>query len=151
MASRFGSDLKGRTFAIWGLAFKPDTDDVREASSLATMELLLKAGAKVKAFDPIAVENTRKNIMPKWLQEKQLAFCDDQYEVLDAADAVLLITEWKQFRNPDFGVMKHRLRSPVIFDGRNQYDPDELAALGFEYYGIGRGGLARRPGIEAKH
>jgi UDPglucose 6-dehydrogenase len=142
VVARFGSDLKGRTFAVWGLSFKPDTDDVREASSLTTIELLLDAGARVKAFDPIAVENARKALNPGWTESRQLAFCNDQYEALDATDALLLITEWKQFRNPDFALMKRKLRNPVIFDGRNQYHPDEMSDLGFEYYGIGRGAVA---------
>jgi UDPglucose 6-dehydrogenase len=139
VVARFGSNLKGRTFAVWGLAFKPETDDIREASSLTMLELLLRAGAKVRAFDPIATDNVRKAVPAGWLEKRQLSFCENQYDVLDAADAVLLITEWKQFRNPDFGAMKQKLRTPVIFDGRNQYDPQELAQLGFEYYGIGRG------------
>jgi UDPglucose 6-dehydrogenase len=139
VVARFGADLKGRTFAIWGLAFKPDTDDVREASSLTTIELLLKAGAKVRTYDPIAVDNVRKLVPAAWTESRQLTFCSDAYEALDGADAMLLVTEWKQFRNPDFERIMHKLRSPVIFDGRNQYDPAEVAALGFEYYGIGRG------------
>lgn len=139
VALRFGSDLRSRTFAVWGLSFKPDTDDIREASSLATMELLLKAGAKVRAYDPIAVENVRKAVSPEWIESRQLSFCGDPYEALDGADAVLLITEWRQFRNPDFDLMKRRLKSPIIFDGRNQYDPADVTELGFEYYGIGRG------------
>jgi len=139
VVSRFGADLKGRTFALWGLSFKPDTDDVREASSLTTIELLIAAGAKVKAYDPIAAENARKAIGPVTGDSRQLAFCDNQYDTLDAADALLLVTEWKQFRNPDFQIIKQKLRTPVIFDGRNQYHPDELASLGFEYFGIGRG------------
>jgi UDPglucose 6-dehydrogenase len=112
---------------------------VREASSLTTIELLLAAGAKVKAFDPIAAENARKAIPGTWIENRQLSFCDEQYEVTDAADALLLITEWKQFRNPDFGLLKQKLRTPVVFDGRNQYQPEEMTALGFEYFGIGRG------------
>jgi UDPglucose 6-dehydrogenase len=140
--SRFGNDLKGRMFAIWGLSFKPETDDVREASSLTTIELLLNAGARVRAFDPIAAENARKALSSS-IVEKQLVFSEDQYDTLDGADALLLITEWKQFRNPDFALMKTKLRSPIIFDGRNQYRPDEMAELGVEYYGIGRGRTAR--------
>ena len=137
--ARFGGDLKGRTFAVWGLAFKPETDDVREAPALTTIELLLEAGARVKAFDPIAADNARKVLASTWVESRQLSFCRDQYEALDGADALLLLTEWKQFRNPDFRIVKSRLRAPVIIDGRNQYQPDEIAELGFEYYGIGRG------------
>jgi UDPglucose 6-dehydrogenase len=142
VVARFGNDLKGRTFAVWGLSFKPDTDDVREASSLTTIELLLEAGAKIKAFDPIAGENARKALAPGWTESRQLTFCNDQYDAIDSTDALLLITEWKQFRNPDFGVIKRKLRNPVIFDGRNQYHPDEMLDLGFEYYGIGRGAVS---------
>ena len=139
VVARYGANLKDKTFAVWGLAFKPETDDIREASSLTTIELLLSAGAKVRAYDPIATDNVRKAISPEWIEKRQLSFSDDQYEALEGADALLLITEWKQFRNPDFDVMKRKLRAPVIFDGRNQYQPQDLAAIGFTYYGIGRG------------
>jgi len=138
IVARFGTDLKTHTFAVWGLSFKPDTDDVREASSLTTIQLLLRAGAKVRAYDPIATENFRK-AMASAAADRQLVFCEDQYEVLDGADGLLLITEWKQFRHPNFDLIKRKLRSAVIFDGRNQYDPVELASSGFEYFGIGRG------------
>ena len=135
VVARYGSDLKGKTFAVWGLAFKPNTDDIREASALTILELLLQAGAKVRAYDPIATDNVRK-AMP---ESRLLSFPDEQYQALEGADALLLVTEWKQFRNPDFELMKRKLLAPVIFDGRNQYHPPDLAALGFEYYGIGRG------------
>src|SRR5688572_26970970 len=144
VTERFGADLKSRVFAIWGLAFKPDTDDIREASSLETMRLLLEAGARVKAYDPIAIDNVRNTIPREWVESGRLAFCDEPYAALDGADALLLITEWRQFRNPDFRQMKDRLKSPIVFDGRNQYDPGELSQLGFEYYGIGRGLTPRR-------
>jgi UDPglucose 6-dehydrogenase len=137
--ARLGSDLSGRTFAMWGLSFKPDTDDIREASSLSAIEALLGANAKIRAYDPIAVENVRKSMPAAALEKGQIVFCSEQYEALDGADALLLVTEWKQFRNPDFDRIKRRLRTPMIFDGRNQYDPKDLAEQGFEYYGIGRG------------
>jgi UDPglucose 6-dehydrogenase len=105
--------------------------------------LLLRAGAKVRAYDPIAVDNFRKLIASD-AEDRQLAFCTDQYETLEGADGLLLVTEWKQFRHPDFEVIKRKLRRPVVFDGRNQYDPSELVALGFEYYGIGRGARPTR-------
>ncbi|MDB5927948.1 MAG: ugd [Betaproteobacteria bacterium] len=143
IVARFGDDLKARTFAVWGLSFKPDTDDVREASSLTTIQLLLGAGAKVRAYDPIATDNFRKLIAHD-PESRQLSFAADQYETLEGADALLLVTEWKQFRHPDFDVIKRKLRRPVVFDGRNQYDPAELVALGFEYYGIGRGARPAR-------
>lgn len=126
---------------MWGLAFKPDTDDVREASSMTMMELLVQSGAKVRAFDPIAADNIRKTLSAPLRESRQLLFCEEQYDALEGADALLLITEWKQFRNPDFDLIKRKLRAPVIFDGRNQYDPRDVASAGFEYYGIGRGGV----------
>lgn len=144
VTSLFGNDLNRRTFAMWGLSFKPDTDDIREASSLTLIELLLQAGAKVRAYDPIAVENVRKAVPEVWLKNRQLSFSADPYEALDSADALLLVTEWKQFRNPDFALMKRKLRAPVIFDGRNQYDPYDLQSIGFDYYGIGRGAVSGR-------
>jgi UDPglucose 6-dehydrogenase len=140
VVAHYGGELKGRTFAMWGLSFKPNTDDVREASSLTLIELLLDAGARVRAYDPIASENIRKSVPTSWLEERQLTFCDEQYETLDDCDALLLVTEWKQFRNPDFDLMKRKLGGHAIFDGRNQYVPDDVVALGFEYYGIGRRG-----------
>ncbi|MES2564750.1 MAG: UDP-glucose/GDP-mannose dehydrogenase family protein, partial [Pseudomonadota bacterium] len=136
---RFGADLKGKTFAMWGLAFKPNTDDVREASSLTMIDLLLNAGAKIRAYDPVANDNIRKSVSTADLESRRLDFSDDQYEALEGADAMVLMTEWKQFRNPDFDRMKRALHAAVIFDGRNQYDPHDLRSLGFEYYGIGRG------------
>ena len=145
VVARFGEDLKGRTFAMWGLAFKPDTDDVREASSLTLIELLIEAGAKVRAYDPIANDNVSKLVPQKWIESRQLSFSTAPYDALDGADALLLVTEWRQFRNPDFGKIKDALATPVIFDGRNQYDPSDVAELGFEYYGIGRGRASASP------
>ena len=139
VVGRFGSNLKGRTFAMWGLSFKPETDDVREASALATIELLVRSGARVNAYDPIATENARKALPSALLEARQVSFSEYQYEALEGADALLLLTEWRQFRNPDFAVIKSKLRTPVVFDGRNQYQPQEMDELGFEYYGIGRG------------
>ena len=149
VVGRYGPDLAGRTFAVWGLAFKPDTDDVREASSLKAIELLLQAKAKVRAYDPVAGENARKALAPSLLAGGQIVFCADQYEALEGADGLLLMTEWKQFRNPDFETIAHKLREPLIFDGRNQYDPAELASHGLEYYGIGRGLSVRRSRVSA--
>lgn len=144
VVARYGSDLKSKTFAMWGLAFKPDTDDVREASSITMIELLLQAGAKVRAYDPIAADNIRKTLPSDLRESRHLVFCNEQYEALDGADGLLLITEWKQFRNPDFELIKRKLKTPIIFDGRNQYDPQSVTSLGFEYYGIGRGGVPAR-------
>jgi len=103
----------------------------------------VQAGAKVRAYDPIASENIRKAVPQAWIEERQLTFCEEQYDALNGCDALLLVTEWKQFRNPDFEVMRSKLRDAVIFDGRNQYVPADIDALGFEYYGIGRQGIAR--------
>ena len=139
VVARYGPDLSGRTFALWGLSFKPDTDDVREASSITAIELLLQAKARIRAYDPIAADNVRKALPDSATADGQIVFCADPYEALEGADALLLITEWKQFRNPDFERIRKRLRAPVIFDGRNQYDPKELTEQGFEYFGIGRG------------
>ena len=143
VVARYGRDLGARTFAVWGLSFKPDTDDVREASALTTIQLLLEAGAKVRAYDPIAADNFRKLLGPA-ADDRRLSFVTEQYDALDGADSLLLVTEWKQFRHPDFDLMKRRLRGPVIFDGRNQYDPHDLVSMGFEYYGIGRGASPER-------
>jgi UDPglucose 6-dehydrogenase len=140
LVRRYGVDLNGLTFAMWGLSFKPNTDDVREASSLTLIELLVRAGARIRAYDPIAVENVRRSVPQAWLDKGQLTFSEEQYGALDGCEALLLVTEWKQFRNPDFDLVKRKLRTAVIFDGRNQYVPADLVALGFEYYGIGRGG-----------
>jgi UDPglucose 6-dehydrogenase len=139
VAARFGDDLAGRTLAVWGLSFKPNTDDIREASSLTAIKRLLAANAKVRAYDPIASANMQQALPASAIEQGKIVFCSDQYEALDGADALLLVTEWKQFRNPDFDRMKRRMRSAIIFDGRNQYDPQEMAEQGFEYFGIGRG------------
>ncbi|MFB3845518.1 MAG: UDP-glucose/GDP-mannose dehydrogenase family protein [Candidatus Cloacimonadaceae bacterium] len=133
--TRFGTDLSGKTFAVWGLAFKPQTDDMREAPSLVIIPALINAGAKVVAYDPIAVPEAERRLK----NLPQLSFAANQYDALQNADALLLITEWHQFRHPDFDKIKALLKTPVIFDGRNQYDPVQLREQGFEYYGIGRG------------
>ncbi|MFV1992886.1 MAG: UDP-glucose/GDP-mannose dehydrogenase family protein [Acidiferrobacterales bacterium] len=135
---RFGKNLKGKTFAIWGLAFKPGTDDMREAPSIEIIKSLTDAGAKIQAFDPVARETALTEIKNEVKQHELVQLLDDQYSVLNNADALLLITEWKQFRRPDFLKMKKSLREAVIFDGRNQYEPETLQISGFEYYGIGR-------------
>ncbi len=131
--TRFGEDLKGKTFAIWGLSFKPGTDDMREAPSIIIIKELLKRGAKIKAYDPEAMENS-KNF---WLKNQSVEYKKSKYNVLDNADALLLITEWKEFRSPDFDEIKKRLKESVIFDGRNQYDKNKLENMGFEYFQIG--------------
>jgi UDPglucose 6-dehydrogenase len=135
---RFGEDLRDRVFAIWGLAFKPGTDDMREASAVTLIRALIGAGAKVRAYDPVAIPASRQEFSAGWLDSGQLELVEDQYLALKGADAMVLVTEWKPFRHPDFGRIKNELKNPIVFDGRNQYDPAQLRALGFEYSGIGR-------------
>jgi UDPglucose 6-dehydrogenase len=126
--------LAGKTVALWGLAFKPNTDDMREAPSRALMEAIWAAGGKVRAYDPIAMEATRKI----YGERPDLVLTDSAEAACDGADALALVTEWTQFRSPDFAAIKSRLRRPAVFDGRNLYDPALLAGLGFHYQGIGR-------------
>ena len=131
---RFGEDLQGKTFAVWGLAFKPGTDDMREASSITIINELTKRGAKIKAYDPKAEHEAKTH----YLKENQnIAYMKSKYDALDDADAMILVTEWKEFRSPDFEEMKQRLKNPVIFDGRNQYNRKRLEEKGFEYFEIG--------------
>lgn len=132
VAKHFGPDLTGRTFAIWGLAFKPRTDDMREAPSLVVIEELLKAGAKCQVHDPEALENARKYFGDRVTYHKT------NYEALKDADALLILTEWNEFRHPNFQRIKTELKQPVIFDGRNLYDPDLMKALEIRYYSVGR-------------
>ena len=133
---RFGNDLTGRTFCIWGLSFKPGTDDMRESSSLVLMAALIGAGALVRAYDPVAMEQAKKEMPVTW--QNQVCLVSDQYQALENSDACILVTEWKTFRQPDFKKMKCLMKHAIIFDGRNQYDPEEVAEIGFEYHGIGR-------------
>ncbi len=131
--ARFGPDLTGLKLALWGLAFKPRTDDMREAPSRVVVKMLLEAGASIVAYDPEAMDESRKTIGDR------IDYAESSLEALDGADALLVVTEWNEFRSPDFEQVKARLTRPIIFDGRNIYDPTELTALGFEYYCIGRG------------
>jgi UDPglucose 6-dehydrogenase len=134
--SRFyGGNLQGKTIALWGLAFKPGTDDMREAPSRVLLEQLWNAGARVRAFDPAAMKETRRI----YGERADLTLCNRARETLEGADALAIVTEWKEFRSPDFDFLKKQLRSPVIFDGRNLYDPAMMKRLGFRYYAIGRG------------
>ncbi len=134
IARRFGHDLNGKRFAIWGIAFKPDTDDIREAPSRVIMEGLWHMGATVSAFDPVASGEAARI----YNQRPELDLVGDPGEALDDADALIVVTEWKMFRSPDFPAMKARMREPIIFDGRNIFDPQLARRHGFEYYGIGR-------------
>jgi UDPglucose 6-dehydrogenase len=131
----YGGELAGKTLALWGLAFKPNTDDMREASSRVLMEALWQAGATVRAYDPEAMDEARR-IYP---EQDGLVLADSAREALDGADALVIVTEWREFRSPDFADIKAALRDPVVFDGRNLYDPAMLATFGLTYYGIGRG------------
>ena len=134
----YDGDVSGKTFCMWGLAFKPGTDDMREAPSLQIINDLVNAGAKVQAYDPVAKETASIDIPDEWLADGRVKILDDQYQALESADALILVTEWKQFRNPDFNYIKDKLAEPIIFDGRNQYDPELMATFGISYSGIGR-------------
>lgn len=135
---RFGKDLSGKVFCMWGLAFKPGTDDVREASSLDIIRELIHAGATIKAFDPVAMDQAKKEFPRDWFETGRLIFESNQYQALENANALILVTEWKTFRQPDFNLMADTMKNRIIFDGRNQYDPEDLFEAGFEYHGIGR-------------
>lgn len=138
ISAHFGADLSGLHFGVWGLSFKPNTDDMREAPSLVLIGQLLAAGATVAAFDPVVSTSGLASVPPEWLESGRLALSKYQYDALREADAMVLVTEWKRFRQPDFEAMRDLLRQPVIFDGRNQYDPTLMDDYGFAYYGIGR-------------
>ena len=131
---QFGESLKGKHFALWGLAFKPNTDDMREASSRVLIDELIKVGATITAYDPVAIDEGKRIFK----DEKNITFADTQDEALKNADALIIVTEWTEFRSPDFALIKASLKSPMIFDGRNLYDPKAVRALGFNYYPIGR-------------
>ena len=133
--------LRGKTVAIWGLAFKPNTDDMREASSRRLLQQLWDAGATVRAYDPEAMGETRRIFG----ERDDLVLCNSAADATEGADALVVVTEWKQFRSPDFGRLQAALADRVLFDGRNLYDPDEVEAAGIAYYGIGRGRSLERP------
>ncbi len=130
--AHYGSSLRDRTLAIWGLAFKPRTDDIREAPALTLLDELLKEGVRLRVHDPEALRNVRA------LYGDKLEYCDRPYGALEGADGLVVVTEWQEFRRPDFEVIRRLLREPVVFDGRNLYEPKTMHALGFTYYGIGR-------------
>jgi len=135
IVTRFGENLTGCTFGIWGLAFKPGTDDMREAPAIYVIKELVKRGAMIKAYDPKAVNEAKEH----YLREIQnIKYVDSKYEVLKDADALVLLTEWKEFRSPDFEEIKNQLKNAVIFDGRNQYNTFNLEEKGFEYHQIGK-------------
>ena len=132
LSSHFGGDLKGKTVALWGLAFKAETDDMREATSLVIIRQLLDAGCEVRVFDPVAMNECRRRL------GDAVTYAKDMYDAALGADALLLLTEWKQFRLPSWEVVRRTMNQPVVFDGRNIYDPEELRAGGFHYSSIGR-------------
>lgn len=134
ICAHFGEDLKDKVFAIWGLSFKPMTDDVREAPSIIIINELVKRGAKIQAYDPKAIKEAKK----VFGNNPFIKYFNDQYQALGNADALVLITEWRQFRHPDFQKIKDMLKQKVIFDGRNQYDPEKTKANGFTYFCIGK-------------
>jgi UDPglucose 6-dehydrogenase len=128
----FKGDLSGRHFALWGLSFKPNTDDMREAPALAIIKALHEAGATVTAYDPAAMEAA------KYYLQDTITYAENDYAALENADALLIVTEWNEFRNPDFNRVKEHLKSPLIFDGRNIYAPEKMRERGYTYYSIGR-------------
>ena len=132
---RFGENLSGLQFAVWGLTFKPNTDDMREAPSRVIIEGLIRRGARIKAYDPVAVTEARRLLgnLPG------LEFASSQSEALEGSDALVIVTEWKEFKSPEFDAISRVLRNPVIFDGRNLYDPSMMKKQGFSYYAVGRG------------
>ncbi len=135
---RFGKDLSDKTFCMWGLSFKPGTDDMRDSSSTVILRELINLGAAVKAFDPVAMDQARKEFPEDWFAKGQLKLEASQYKSIKNTDALILVTEWKTFRQPDLKTMADTMKQLIIFDGRNQYDPEEVSEAGFEYHGIGR-------------
>lgn len=143
ITARLGEDLRGKKFALWGLAFKPNTDDMRDAPSRVLIAALLERGATISAYDPVAVDEAQRVMAIDFAhapdQLSRLSYAQDHTEALDNADALIIVTEWKVFKSPDFDGMKRRLKTPLVFDGRNLYEPDTMNELGVEYHAIGRG------------
>ncbi|MBD3824507.1 MAG: UDP-glucose/GDP-mannose dehydrogenase family protein, partial [Epsilonproteobacteria bacterium] len=131
---KFGEDLSGRTFGVWGLSFKPETDDMREASSITIINELTSRGAKIVAYDPKAIHEAKKHYLK---DNTDVSYVESKYDALKGADALILVTEWQEFRSPDFDEMKKLLKEPVFFDGRNQFNKEKMAKYGFEYFQIG--------------
>jgi UDPglucose 6-dehydrogenase len=139
VTARFTKDLRGVTLGVWGLAFKPGTDDMREAPSVVFLRAAIAAGARIQAYDPVAMDAARAALPDYWFTDCLLTFSDNQYDALKGVDALVLVTEWKPFRYPDFAAMHRFMKRPVIFDGRNLYDPKQMVQERFEYVAIGRG------------
>jgi UDPglucose 6-dehydrogenase len=137
--ARFSGDLKGRTFALWGLAFKPNTDDMREAPSRVIVHSLIERGAQVQAYDPVAKHEAQR----VFGNLKGLTLADTAAQALQGADALLIATDWKEFKSPDFDLIRSSLKQPVVLDGRNLYEPELMQAMGIHYEGIGRTTAAR--------
>ena len=135
IVKRFGEDLSGFTFGIWGLAFKPGTDDMREAPSIYVINELVHRGAKIKAYDPKAIDQAKEHYLKG---VKNITYVDSKYDVLKDSNALVLLTEWKEFRLPDFEKIKSLLKNAIIFDGRNQFNKLNLEKIGIEYYMIGK-------------
>ena len=140
ISMHFGGQLAGKVIALWGLSFKPNTDDMREASSRVLMELLWEAGSTVRAFDPVAMDAARRH----YRDRDELVLCPTAENAVKGADALAIVTEWREFRSPDFEAVKLSLRTPVIFDGRNIYEPAQMQRHGFIYFGVGRGATAKQ-------
>ena len=140
--AEFGADLTGRRFAVWGLAFKPNTDDMRAAPSRNLVTALLRAGAQVVAHDPVAVDEALKALRTDLADQpallSQLSIADKPLDALEAADALVIVTEWKAYRSPNLAAIKRQLRQPLVIDGRNLYEPDVMQAAGFRYLAVGR-------------
>jgi UDPglucose 6-dehydrogenase len=134
IVNRFGEDLAGRRFAVWGLAFKPNTDDMREAPSRVLVHALLARGAEVTVYDPVAMDEARR----VFGDDARIRYAENPMAALDGADALAIVTEWKEFRSPDFDAIRAKLKTPALFDGRNLYEPADVAAAGLEYYPMGR-------------
>ncbi|MDB5992575.1 MAG: UDP-glucose/GDP-mannose dehydrogenase family protein [Herbaspirillum sp.] len=147
VVARFGENLSGKHFAVWGLAFKPNTDDMREASSRVLLGQLLRSGASVAIYDPVAMAEARRVLALDFANEPdafaRIRFADNPTDALTGAEALIIVTEWKAFRSPDFKVLKKQLKAPLIFDGRNLFEPQTMMEAGFEYLGIGRSVLSR--------
>ncbi|MDP2396731.1 MAG: UDP-glucose/GDP-mannose dehydrogenase family protein [Burkholderiales bacterium] len=150
IAGRFGHRLQGRRFAVWGLSFKPGTDDLREAPALAVISDLLTAGARVSAHDPVAMPRALREWPQQWFESGALQLAVNPLDAVEGADALVLMTEWKLFRAPDFGAIRRSMRGRLIVDGRNQYDPAQLRNLGFDYVGVGRGARDAMPETSAE-
>ena len=139
IVKRFGPDLSGKRFAVWGLAFKPNTDDMREAPALELLRELLLRGASVTTYDPVAMHEAERILG----DDPRIGYADNPMHAIEGAEALVIVTEWKEFRSPDFARLKQQLKTPAIFDGRNLYDPLMVRQLGFEYYPMGRPELGR--------